>query len=316
MMIYVLAGGASAERDISLKSGRAVQKAFETLGFRTCLWDGALQEIYEIDSEECELAFIALHGGFGENGQIQAILEEKGIPFTSSDSETCRWSFDKRLSKAFFLEASVAVAPYICCRPHNTYPLYPPFALPWIVKPSAEGSSFGVSLVESVDDYEDALDEAFRYDHIALVEPKIDGREMTVGVVAGQVLDPIEIIPRSSFFDYYAKYNKGATRYVCDPQLTFLERTNINAMVQRLLRESRLTGVFRIDFILSKAVPVVLEVNTVPGFTETSLVPMAASRRGIGFEELCATIVDDTIKRHNQEEKKWESANRLEKMSM
>ncbi|OED34683.1 hypothetical protein AB834_06285 [PVC group bacterium (ex Bugula neritina AB1)] len=299
-MIWVLYGGNSSEKNISLKSGKAVHKALMSRGYKVELVDCDWKTFPYLDFAKCDLAFIMMHGGVGESGHLQEFLAKKNVSFTGPDAYTCWLFFNKLISKSVFLREGIMIPQYIALHSKNMFERVPEFEMPWFVKPISQGSSFGVSLVEKKEDYQKALFKALEYDDILLVEKKVEGREMVLSVVDGEVLDPIEIISNDRFFDYHAKYYSTRTNYICAPEINDEEKYLIKKMVAKILNSFSLKNLFRLDFILSKEGPYVLEINTVPGFTERSLVPLAASYRGVSFEDLCVRIVNNSLKKRTE----------------
>jgi D-alanine-D-alanine ligase len=238
------------------------------------------------------MVFLALHGTYGEDGTVQKRLEELGVPYTGSDSEASRIAFDKVLTKKRCLDAGAPTARFeviespTACWPSGWNP-------PVVLKPVRQGSSVGLQFVERVSDWSAALADAFRYDAEILLEEKILGRETTVGILGGEALPIVEIRPKQGSYDYRNKYTRGRTDYFCpapfDPATT--ERIQTAALGAFRAVGGRDYG--RVDVMVrSGGEPIVLEVNTLPGMTETSLLPKAASAAGISFAELCQRMVD------------------------
>jgi D-alanine-D-alanine ligase len=285
--VAVLKGGPSAEREVSLASGAAVAKALRELGYEVA-------EIDQVDTavrlpSGIEAVFIALHGTFGEDGTLQRVLEKQGIPFTGSDSESSRLAFDKVASKRLFERHGVATPRYEVLAPGQTRSM----PLPLVVKPPRQGSSIGVSKVFDEAEWPAALAGALALDHEALVEAFIPGAELTVGVVGEQVLPIVEIRAPEGYYDYRAKYTKGVTEYLVpaplEPELTRMCQELAWAAFQAL----GCRGLGRVDIRLTPdGYPFVLELNTIPGFTETSLLPKAARAAGFEFPQLCEMILN------------------------
>ncbi len=298
--VGVLLGGPSAERDISLKSGRAVSAALRESGLETV----EIGEREEIEAGVLEsgidIAFIALHGRFGEDGQIQSFLERRGVPYTGSGVEASRLALDKKASHRIFREAGLPTPLQKVYGLEDTTDL-PPFGLPAVVKPSREGSSIGLTIVNSPEEFEPACALARKYDREIVVEGYIPGEEVTVGVLEERALPVVKIDPRNPFFDYEAKYTKGMTRFSVPAPLP----PPLYREVQRVgLAAHRALGCYaysRVDIMISMAgEPYVLEVNTIPGFTETSLFPQAAREDGLEFRDLCLKLLDLALKRYEQ----------------
>lgn len=286
MKIAVLKGGPSAEREVSLRSGAAVGKALVEAG----------HEVEEIDvrgpdfvvPKKTEVVFLALHGTFGEDGQVQAILEERGIAYTGSGIESSRLAFDKTATKKKFEAAGVPTPPCrIMKKGEREIPrLKQPF--PWVVKPSKQGSSVGVTIVQKEQDLEKAVKLAFESDDEVLIEAFIDGREMTIAVLGEEALKVVEIKPKSGWYDYQNKYTKGATEYLVPAPLTKHQELCLQTLAVQAHKCLGCRDVSRVDVRMDpNENNFVLEVNTLPGMTETSLLPKAAAAAGISFSQLC-----------------------------
>lgn len=290
--VGVLMGGPSGEREISLRSGAAVAEALRSRGHEVVAVDPVESPRQVIAQARLSAAFIALHGPFGEDGQVQGILEELSIPYTGSGVDPSRLAIDKAEARKRFEEAGVAVPPAVVLEEGNGREVNG-LAVPWVVKPSRQGSSLGLTVVRDRRDLEPALREAYRYDSKVLVESRVEGRELTVGILNERPLTPIEIVPPDGVFDFEAKYTKGRTRYVIPPDLpaNLLKRAQDAALAcHRALGCRHLS---RVDLILTRqGIPVALEVNTIPGFTETSLLPKAARAAGLDFPDLCERLLE------------------------
>jgi D-alanine-D-alanine ligase len=294
--IAVLCGGPSSEREVSLRSGSAVANALRSLG----------ADAFKIDLRDCnvhlpagtELAFNALHGTFGEDGTIQAILEEKGIPYTGEGEECSRVAFDKIESKKRFVEGGVPTAPYVTLQRGEL----PDLPLPYVVKVPCQGSSVGVYLVKAMNERDAALAKAFAQADTILVETFVSGRELTVGVLGETVLPIIEIRPLGGFYSYENKYtwtNRGGTaEHECPARLSRMEKGTVETAALAAHRALELEIYSRVDVILDASGEAqVLEVNTIPGMTETSLLPEAAAAAGISMSQLCECIVELSLER-------------------
>src|SRR3984893_5170543 len=294
--IAVLCGGPSSEREVSLRSGSGVANALRLLG----------ADAFEIDVRDgkfhlpagTELAFNALHGTFGEDGTIQAILDEKGIPYTGEGEAGSRLAFDKIESKKRFIECGVPTAPYITWRKGEI----PNLTLPYVVKVPCQGSSVGVYLVKDLHERDAALEKAFAQADNILVETFVKGRELTVGVLGENVLPIIEIRPRGGFYSYENKYTwtnrGGAAEHEWPARLSGREKAFVESAALAAHRSLELEIYSRVDIILdANREPQVLEVNTIPGMTETSLLPEAAAAAGISMSQLCECIVQLSLER-------------------
>jgi D-alanine-D-alanine ligase len=284
--IAVLMGGPSAEREVSLRTGAACAGALREAGFEVS--EVVVEDENFVVPAGTELAFISLHGTFGEDGQVQDILSGRGIPFTGADAATSRITIDKEKTKAKFRAAGVPTpqGQLVQRLEEITVPL------PVFIKPNSQGSSVGSRAAKTPGELSAALAEALKFDSSVLVEQLIDGRELTVGVLGDQVLPIIEIRPLDGFYDYTNKYTKGKTEYSCPAPLP----EAIAAQIQRYaLAAHRAVGntiYSRVDFLLEGDSPYCLEINTIPGMTATSLLPKAAAAVGITFPELCRRIVE------------------------
>jgi D-alanine-D-alanine ligase len=288
--IGVLMGGLSAEREVSLKSGAAVLAALQSQGYRAVGIDVGRDLSERLSAEGVEVAFIALHGRFGEDGSVQGLLEMKGIPYTGSGVLASALAMNKVYSKLVFRAAGLTIAPYQVLRAGEKLALS--FALPVVVKPSQEGSSVGVSIVKESANMDAALAEAFSYDTEILVERFIDGREVQVGILDGQALGAIEIVPKGEFYDFEAKYTPGMADHILPARLPA-------AILADVLRAGELAhatlgcqSYSRVDFLVTGAGECyILEVNTLPGMTDLSLLPEIARGAGIEFPKLIERIL-------------------------
>lgn len=298
--IGILIGGPSTERAVSLKSGKAVCDTLSQLGLDTVAIDIKTDKIDEninlIKSYKINLAFLALHGRFGEDGQIQEILGILKIPYTGSGIMASRLAMDKIASRQILEAYGLSVPRYKVedrfsysgdWKMHNNN-----FALSLVIKPATHGSSIGLSVVDKKEDLDKAVDLAFSFDEKIIIEEYIKGRELTVGILDERALPVIEIVPKKRFFDYQAKYQTGMTDYIVPARLTAKVTRDIQ---KAALLAHKLLGCFgcsRVDMILSSDnKPFILEVNTIPGLTETSLLPKAAKVAGIGFRQLCLKLI-------------------------
>ncbi|MFO7869866.1 MAG: D-alanine--D-alanine ligase [Kiritimatiellia bacterium] len=284
--VAVLKGGPSAEREISLRSGSAAARGLREAGY----------DVVEVDvtgravdlPDKIEAAFIALHGEFGEDGQVQTLLRRRGIPYTGSGPEASAAAFDKKLTKKSFAAGEVPTPEYEIVRPGQRISLSPPV----VIKPACQGSTIGVHRVFKAEEAGPALENALSYGGEALVEEYIPGRELTVGVVGKTPLPVVEIIAPEGWYDYEAKYTKGRTRYVVPAELSEEISSACREAGLRAFEILGCRGFARTDIRLCEdGRPYVLEVNSIPGFTETSLLPKAAAQAGLSFPELCDRIM-------------------------
>lgn len=290
--LAVLMGGPGSEREVSLRSGRAVAAALRQGGYRTT-------EI-EVRGMELDLPYDTglcinmIHGTFGEDGQLQAILQDRGVAFTGEGEAGSRLAFDKLASKQRFAAAGVPT-------PHwEVIPAggHPALRLPMVVKAPREGSSVGVHIVRDAGQLPGALRDCASLDREILVEELIEGRELTVGVVGDRSLAIVEIKPHEGFYDYEHKYTKGASEYSCPAPLDQKTTQMVQDTALRAHRALGLEVYSRVDILLrADGSPFVLEANTIPGMTETSLLPKAAAAGGTGFLELCEEIAVLSLRR-------------------
>ena len=239
--------------------------------------------------EPVDGVFIALHGEFGEDGQVQQLLEERKIPYTGSSPASSRASFDKRLSKDIFVKACIPTARYEVLGPGDT----PALPYPVVIKPPCQGSTIGIFKVNSAAEWAAAFQASLRYDGAVISEAFIPGRELTVGIVGETALPVIEIVAPDGWYDFGAKYTKGQSRHLCPAPLDPATADRARTMALDVFRALKCRGLGRVDFRLTDAGELyVLELNNIPGFTETSLLPEAAQAAGIGFADLCARIME------------------------
>lgn len=282
--VIVLKGGISSEREVSLRTGAAVEKALAELGYAVESVDVTSEKINFTD--EKTPIFICLHGTFGEDGELQSRLEKLGIPFTGSSSEACRLAFDKLLAKEKFLTAGIPT-------PHggswNATTVWP---LPFVLKPVSEGSSVGVCLVKEVRDLDQAMEDSIASGRRMMVEDYIPGREVTVGILGNCALPVVEVRTKEGFFDYTNKYTEGRTEHFCPADFPEAKTKEIQAAALAAHQALGCEVYSRVDVMVPEEGSVrVLEVNTIPGMTAVSLLPDAARAAGISFNELCDRIL-------------------------
>ena len=288
--IVVMLGGPSAEREVSLRSGAAVAAALRTVGHTVTELDPRT-ETWVLPAGT-DVVFLALHGTYGEDGTVQRQLEALGMPYTGCDAEASRIGFDKWLTKEKCQAAGVPTPKYLVIQsetaswPRGWNP-------PVVVKPLRQGSSVGLQFVERVADWSAALAEAFRHDTQVLLEEKIVGREATVGVLDGQALPLVEVRPRSGLYDYHSKYTSGATDYLCPAPFDAETTARAQAAGVGAFHAIGARDYARVDLMIRPdGEALVLEVNTLPGMTETSLLPKAAAAAGLGYEALCQRMAE------------------------
>jgi D-alanine-D-alanine ligase len=290
--IAVLMGGPGSERDVSLATGRGVSKALRSLG----------AEVIDVDvrgenfalPKDVDLAFITIHGTFGEDGQLQKILEERSVLYTGDGVESSRAAFDKILSKEKFREHNVVTPEWEVVEVGQR----PTISVPLVVKPARQGSTVGVVIVKNASELDSAMAEAGRYDQKLLIEKFVSGRELTIGVLGDQALPILEIIPKGGFYDFNNKYpflnpqGGGGAEHVCPAKIDPNKTKQIQEQALHAFRALGLVVYGRVDVLLpDSGEPFVLEVNTIPGMTEASLLPEAAAAAGINYVDLCARII-------------------------
>lgn len=295
MKIVVMLGGPSAEREVSLRSGAAVAKSLRSLG----------HEVFEVDPKDGKFAlpaetgvvFLALHGTYGEDGAVQRQLDKLGVTYTGCDAEASRIAFDKVLTKQRCVKAGVPTAKFFVVNSART--AFPKdFQPPLVVKPVRQGSSVGLQFVERAADWPRALAAALKFDSEVLVEEKIIGRETTVGILDGKPLPVLEIRPRTGSYDYRNKYTAGCTEYFCPADFDAATTKRIQNAALGAFKAIGGRDYARVDVMVGKnGEPIVLEVNTLPGMTETSLLPKAAAAAGMNYAELCQRMIDLALAR-------------------
>lgn len=299
--IGVLMGGESAEREVSLRSGIAVYNALKRKGYNVVAIDVNPDICSLLINEGIELAFLTLHGGYGEDGSIQGLLDVLGIPYTGSGVLASALSMDKEASKKIFLYHGIPVPPFTVLSETDLITKdigasLSPFSIPWVIKPSREGSSIGVSIVRREEEIPEALGSAFRFGKKVIIEKYIEGREIQVGILNNRILGSIEVRPKREFYSYEAKYTPGLTEYISPPEVPEEDLRRVEELGLKAHVAMGCRGATRVDTILSeKGEAYVLEVNTIPGMTETSLLPKIALQSNLDFETLIEEILKDAI---------------------
>jgi D-alanine-D-alanine ligase len=296
--VGVLMGGMSAEREVSLRTGDGVATALEAQGYdvaRIVIGPGTRGVDELVRAAAIDVAFLALHGRGGEDGCVQGLLELLGIPYTGSSVLGSALAMDKLKSKELFRLHNLPTPPYYLVSQAELADLaevHGSFGFPVIVKPRSEGSSIGVSRAANLAELEAAVTQALEHDPFALVERFVRAMEVHVGVLDGRVLGAIEVVPRSGFYDYASKYTAGATEYVCPPRLGTTRARGVMNLAERAARALGCTGACRVDLLVTEGEnEYVLEVNTLPGMTPTSLLPKIAASAGIDYGALCEAIL-------------------------
>lgn len=288
--IAVLFGGLSAEREVSLNSGKAVLAALVAQGYHAVGIDVGRDLPGRLSAEKVEVAFIALHGRFGEDGSVQGLLELMAIPYTGSGVLASALAINKVFSKVMFRSSGLTIAPYQVLRQGEELNI--PFGLPVVVKPSQEGSSVGISIVRRPEAMDAALAEAFSYDAEILVEQFIPGREVQVGILDGKALGAIEIVPKGEFYDFEAKYTAGMAEHILPARLPADIYQDVLRAGEQAHAALGCDCYSRVDFLVNEAGECyLLEVNTLPGMTDLSLLPEIARGAGIEFADLVLRIL-------------------------
>jgi D-alanine-D-alanine ligase len=282
--LVVLKGGPGSEREVSLRSGASVANALRAAG--ACVDEIELTGREVSVPEGTELVFNLIHGTFGEDGQLQNILEEKGIAYTGEGSEESRVAFDKILTKQALEKAGVPTPRWEILRAGEQ----PTLPLPIVIKAPRQGSSVGVHLIHHADQIAPALADCLQHGEEILVEELVTGRELTVGILGTEALPVVEIHPLKGFYDYTNKYTKGATDYLVPAPLEAAETEAVQKVALAANHALGLRVYCRVDVLLCASGPTVLEINTIPGMTETSLLPKAAAASGLDFSTLCLKI--------------------------
>ncbi len=300
--VGVLMGGYSSEREISLKSGQAIYEALSNgAGLNVTAIDIIDRDESKIGEtlrrHRLDMAFIALHGELGEDGTIQSILEKLNIAYTGSNTQASRLAISKASTQKLLKQNGLRVPSYTIANKKHKVGFNDVSkllgALPWVVKPSSEGSSIGVALVNQEKEFEAALENAFGYGDEVIIESYIKGREMTVGILGEEALPIIEICAKQSFFNFNAKYQSTETQYIVPAEIPAAMAREICEMALKAFHVLGCSDMARVDFMLDEQLnPFILEVNTIPGFTSTSLLPKAAKQRGYTFSGLCLKILE------------------------
>jgi D-alanine-D-alanine ligase len=290
--IAVLMGGPGSERDVSLATGRGVSKALRSLGAEVVEID-VRDENFQLPTD-VDLAFLTIHGTFGEDGQLQRILEHRGIAYTGDGINGSEIAFDKIRSKEKFREQGVTTPLWEVIHPGQR----PTLPLPIVVKPPRQGSTVGVVIVKREGEIESAISETAKYGRELLIEKFVPGRELTIGILGDKALPILEIIPKGGFYDFTNKYPflnpqaGGGAEHVCPAKIDLAKTKQIQEQALRAFRSLGLVVYARVDVLLSDSGDAfVLEVNTIPGMTEASLLPEAAAAAGISYVDLCARII-------------------------
>jgi D-alanine-D-alanine ligase len=323
--VGVLMGGMSGEREVSLRTGDGVARALEERGFDVAriVFGPETRGVDQLVRDaKIDTAFLALHGKGGEDGCVQGLLELLGIPYTGSSVLGSALAMDKLKSKELFRLHNVPTPPYYVASRADLADLeevHGSFGFPAIVKPRREGSSVGLALASGLSELAGALDRALAFDGHALVERYVKASEVHVGILEGRVLGAIEVVPKGALFDYHAKYTVGATETICPPRLPSTRLRGVMNLAERAARALSCAGACRVDLLVTEGEnEYVLEVNTLPGMTPTSLLPKIAASAGIDYPALCEAILE-TARLHaglpSREQRERSSERRLPQSS-
>jgi D-alanine-D-alanine ligase len=294
--VGILMGGMSSERDVSLSTGAAIGEALRARGYGVVAIEVGRDLDLALRSTPIDVAFLALHGTYGEDGCVQGLLELRGIPYTGSSVMASALAMDKLKSKQLFQLYNVPTAPYYVVSERELPQLdalHGSFGFPAFVKPRAQGSSVGAGKAETLASLRARCEDALIYDDFALVERFVAGREITVGVLDGRALGAIEIVPKTGFYDYANKYQAGKSEYHYPARLTPTRYKAVLALAERAAQALEVSGAVRVDLLATEGEnEYVLEVNTLPGMTPTSLLPKIARENGLDFGALCEAILE------------------------
>lgn len=283
--IGVLMGGISSEREISLKTGDAIYNALINRGYNAFKIDVTKDFLKNLYSYKIDIAYIALHGKYGEDGIIQGILEFAGIPYTGTPVMGSAICMNKVLTKRIFNSIGISTPEYWLKRDE--------VELPVVVKPVSEGSTIGISIVENLNDFDAAIENAKKYSDEIFFEKFINGKEITVSVLCGKALPVIEIRPKKGFYDFESKYTKGMTEYLIPAEIEKEIEEKVKRESEIIFKEFKCRGAIRVDYMVKDDETYALEVNTIPGMTPTSLLPKAAKSIGLSFEDVVEEILKD-----------------------
>lgn len=298
--VALLAGGTSGEREISIASGKGAKGALEEAGFTVDWIDPANKDdLTRLIEEDYDVAFMCLHGRKGEDGVTQGMLELIGLPYTCSGVLASAMAMDKSRSKVFYELDGIPTPPSVTLKNGRQYDvdaIAEKIGIPCVVKPVTEGSTLGIEIVNDAAELKGAIERAFTFDDIVLVEKFVEGKEITVAVIGNdnpKALPIIEIIPRGDFYDFDSKYAPGGSQHICPAPLEEALAAKIHDYAERAHCVLGCSGVSRTDFIIdADGIPWALETNTIPGMTATSLLPDAARAAGISFPDLCTRLIE------------------------
>jgi len=299
LRVGVLMGGQSAERDISLKTGRAICQALVRRGYEVISIDVDASLPQQLCRKHVDVAFLALHGPGGEDGTVQGVLDILGIPYTGSGVRASAIAMDKAMTKAILHVNGIPVPRGVVLQRGESQQGWPSkLKFPQVVKPSTEGSTIGVSIVRKRAELQPALRRAYQFGERVVVESYIDGREVALAVLDGEALPSVEIISPGGFYDFEAKYQKAETRYLCPAPLPRDTLKHVQNLAVQAYKVIGCAGAARVDFRISRrGRPAILEINTIPGMTERSLLPMAAAHAGMPYDTLVERMLGSALGR-------------------
>ena len=297
--IIVLMGGPSKEAEVSRRTAAAIAEALQSKGYTASTLEcNPSTVVRDLQDLQCDVVFNAIHGKYGEDGALQGALEMAGIPYTGSGVMAHAVGMNKKMSKHVFLGAHIPTAQsksfdsQLQSREEILASIQENFSVPFVVKAASQGSSIGVAIIKDAAKIEEEVTQVLDIDHVIVVEEFVDGREFTVSVLDGKALPVIEIRPHSGEYDYTSKYTTGATDYLVPAPITEAQAARMQHIGEQVYQQMQCAGVIRVDIMMNDAEEMfVLEYNTVPGMTATSLVPKAARAVGIEFPELCEQIL-------------------------
>lgn len=298
--VAVLRGGNSGEREVSLASGNAVAEALKTVGFQVTVLDPAeKKDLIDLVENDYDVAFLALHGRGGEDGTMQGFLETIGLPYTGSGVYASALAMSKCNAKQRYKEAGLPTLPSVTLSKGQDYSIddiVEELGDHCVIKASKEGSSIGLYIEKGAEAIQNAIDKAFEHDDQVLIEKYCKGRELTVGVIGNAdptALPIIEIVPRNEFYDFDAKYSPGGSTHICPAEIDEGIAAKIRSCAEQAHKAIGCRGESRTDFLLEESGDFwILETNTLPGMTATSLLPDAASKIGLSYENLCKKLIE------------------------
>ncbi|WEG11398.1 D-alanine--D-alanine ligase [Pullulanibacillus sp. KACC 23026] len=301
MKIAVIYGGVSSEREVSLSTGKGVMEALKKKGHEVTGIDfhpDRLEEVIQLDSD---LAFIGLHGKFGEDGRLQALLDMLKIPYIGSGVGASSLAMDKGRAKVMFEKAGIRVAEGRVIK-NNELLEASPFGYPVVIKPNQEGSTIGLTIAEDQESFIAGIQNAFKYDSEVMIESYVKGKELTVSILGNDALPIIEIVPKNSYYDYESKYAPGMSEHIVPARVDQALTKKIQEWAIRAHQALGCSIYSRVDFIVPEdgSEPVILEVNTLPGMTPTSLFPDAAREVGLSYEDMIDKLVQLTLAKRDE----------------